>query len=392
MAKEEYENYLKFIDEALELAKEIPRHFSKFSNKIYCNHQKFAIIILMQKLKLTTRGVISFLKSNPTLCMHFGLFRIPVHTTVVRFFAKAKNLIGLLLKIRQANIVAVDSTGFELEAKSFYYRNVFNSDKKQKTKRYIKLSICIDTDKQLILSYKIRKKLRHDTKDFKYLLKDIACEQVAADKGYDDKKIRKFVLDKLNAVPQIPFRKNSGRNGSVNRTSNILFDEKIYHQRSKIETVFSVIKRRYGSVLRNKSYATQQAELISKLITYNLDRKLNYLLLIIEGCTRALKRKIYILSKTNLTRLKMDVAITKMSSKGQVVIPSELREEIHEGEKLIVIKDGNRLIIKKVEDLDNNLKEDLIFAKRTEEAWRKYERGEFTSSNKEDFLKELKKW
>jgi len=88
----------------------------------------------------------------------------------------------------------------------------------------------------------------------------------------------------------------------------------------------------------------------------------------------------------------MDVAITKMSSKGQVVIPSELREEIHEGEKLIVIKDGNRLIIKKVEDLDNNLKEDLIFAKRTEEAWRKYERGEFTSSNKEDFLKELKKW
>ena len=88
----------------------------------------------------------------------------------------------------------------------------------------------------------------------------------------------------------------------------------------------------------------------------------------------------------------MDVAITKMSSKGQVVIPSELREEIHEGEKLIVIKDGNRLIIKKVEDLDNNLKEDLIFAKRTEEAWKRYERGEFTSSNKEDFLKELKKW
>ena len=46
----------------------------------------------------------------------------------------------------------------------------------------------------------------------------------------------------------------------------------------------------------------------------------------------------------------MDVAITKMSSKGQVVIPSELREDIHEGEKLIVIKDGNRLIIKKVEE------------------------------------------
>jgi len=41
-----------------------------------------------------------------------------------------------------------------------------------------------------------------------------------------------------------------------------------------------VIKRKYGSVLRNKSFATQQVEIISKLIAYNLDRKLNYLLLI----------------------------------------------------------------------------------------------------------------
>src|SRR3989344_5141475 len=41
--------------EALRLAKSIPRYFSKFSNKIYCNHQKLAIYVLMQKLKLTYR-------------------------------------------------------------------------------------------------------------------------------------------------------------------------------------------------------------------------------------------------------------------------------------------------------------------------------------------------
>jgi len=73
----------------------------------------------------------------------------------------------------------------------------------------------------------------------------------------------------------------------------IFYLMKKYHQRSKIETVFSAIKRKYGSVLRNKSFATQQAELISKLITYNLDRKLNYLLLIIEGCTKAHIGSIY---------------------------------------------------------------------------------------------------
>jgi len=66
---------------------------------------------------------------------------------------------------------------------------------------------------------------------------------------------------------------------------------KNYHQRSKIETVFSVIKRRYSSVLRAKSFATQSTEIISKLIVYNLDRKLNYLSLLVRGLHQSPKRQ-----------------------------------------------------------------------------------------------------
>lgn len=281
MAKE-YEDYLKFVGEALELTKKIPKYFSKFSNKIYCNHQKLTIYVLMQKLKLTTRGIVSFLRSNPSICLEFGLLRIPVHTTIVRFVAKIKNLIDLIIDIRQADTVAVDSTGFELETKSYYYRTAWNSDNKQKAKRYSKLSICIDTDKQLILTYRIRRKLRHDTQDFKYLLKDLNVKQVLADKGYDDKKLRKYVFTKLNAIPIIPYRKFSGVRSLRTGRRKPLIDELKYHQRNKVETVFSVIKRKYGSVLKNRSYATQRVELISKLIAYNLDRRLNYLLLILR--------------------------------------------------------------------------------------------------------------
>lgn len=297
--KYEYENYLNLIDEALLLARKIPRYFSKYSNRIYCNHQKFVIVILMQKLKLTTRGVISFLRSNSSLCLEFGLLRVPVHTTVVRFFPKIKNLIGLFLGIRQAVTVAVDATGFELESKSFYYRNI----NKQlfpgfirKTKQYMKLSIAVDTDKQLILNYKIRKKFRHDTLDFKDLIKDLSVKRVVADKGYDSRSNRLFVIRKLKAIPNIPYRSISGLTKLSGRNKWIPFDEASYHQRSKVETVFSVIKRKYGSVLRCKSFATQKVELISKLIVYNLDRKLNYLLLIFEGCTRAKFSNVFILS------------------------------------------------------------------------------------------------
>ena len=38
---------------------------------------------------------------------------------------------------------------------------------------------------------------------------------------------------------------------------------------------------------------------------------------------------------------------TKMSSRGQVVIPLDMREDIKEGDKLIVIRKDNEIILKK---------------------------------------------
>jgi len=86
------------------------------------------------------------------------------------------------------------------------------------------------------------------------------------------------------------------------------------------------------------------------------------------------------------------MAITKMSSKGQIVVPVEMREDIKEGEKLVVIRNDHQLIIEKIDQVSKILKEDLEFAKKTEEAWKSYEKGEFKSMDSKDFLKKLKKW
>ena len=88
----------------------------------------------------------------------------------------------------------------------------------------------------------------------------------------------------------------------------------------------------------------------------------------------------------------IDVAITKLSSKGQVVIPSEMRADFGEGEKLVIIKNGEQLILKKASDLDKNFAEDLAFARRTEEALKRYENGLFKELNTRDFTNELEKW
>ena len=88
----------------------------------------------------------------------------------------------------------------------------------------------------------------------------------------------------------------------------------------------------------------------------------------------------------------MDVNITRMSSKGQIVIPQEMRKNFKEGEKILVIQGGDRIILKKATDLDESLKEDFEFARRTEEAWKRIEKGEFIRVNSENLFEEMDKW
>ena len=88
----------------------------------------------------------------------------------------------------------------------------------------------------------------------------------------------------------------------------------------------------------------------------------------------------------------MEIAVTRMSSKGQVVIPADMRIGIEEGEDLLIIRHDEQIILEKASRIAKKLKDDLIFAKRTEEALKRYEKGGFVEMSGDDFLKELEKW
>jgi len=87
-----------------------------------------------------------------------------------------------------------------------------------------------------------------------------------------------------------------------------------------------------------------------------------------------------------------EIAITRISSKGQVVIPLEMREGLKEGDKMVIMKNNGQIILKKADKFSETLEEDLEFAKRTEEAWKRYEKGEFKEMEFDDFIEEMKKW
>ena len=272
----------KFLASARNLVSKIPKYNSKFSNKIYDNQQKAIILIFRQKMRMTYRGIIKFFRFSGLARALLNLKNVPDHSTLVKFHKRinATTLDKLLCK-KEVITSAIDGSGFETSHMSYHYANVWNKQDKRKYRRYLKISIAIDTDSQYILSQKIRLGPRNDNIDFESVMKNIKCKYVVADKGYDSKSNRYFVLREMKSYPHIPYRKISGRN--YERLGiPLIFDEKIYHQRSKVETVFSVIKRKYGCFVLGKSFETQKKELLFRLLAYNVDRKL-IISLVIRG-------------------------------------------------------------------------------------------------------------
>ncbi len=87
-----------------------------------------------------------------------------------------------------------------------------------------------------------------------------------------------------------------------------------------------------------------------------------------------------------------EIGITRMSSKGQIVIPQGMRLGISEGERILIIQGENSLILKRATKMDEQFQEDLEFARRTEEAWKRIEAGEFISVDSENLFEEMDKW
>ena len=81
-----------------------------------------------------------------------------------------------------------------------------------------------------------------------------------------------------------------------------------------------------------------------------------------------------------------------MSSKGQVVIPASMRTDLPEGERLLIIRDGERIILKSLTELEPALQEDILFAEKTEQAFEEYSKGTFTKKKAGDFIDEMKSW
>ncbi|MFC2174371.1 AbrB/MazE/SpoVT family DNA-binding domain-containing protein [archaeon] len=86
--------------------------------------------------------------------------------------------------------------------------------------------------------------------------------------------------------------------------------------------------------------------------------------------------------------------VVRLSSKGQLVIPQEMRAdlELKAGEKLVIIGGKDGLVLKPLKRLSGELLQELADAKLAADSWKEMDKGKALKFSKNRFRKELESW
>ena len=85
----------------------------------------------------------------------------------------------------------------------------------------------------------------------------------------------------------------------------------------------------------------------------------------------------------------MGIEITRISSKGQIVLPLEIRKNIEIGTVFNVVKKDDIIVLKKVEGLSE---EELKEMEELSKIWKDYDDGKFKSYSQDEFFAKMKEW
>jgi transposase len=175
---------------------------------------------------------------------------------------------------------AVDSSGFATSRFARWFDHKWG--KEQKHRIWLKAHLMSGVKTNIVTSCSITEKTVHDTRAMPKLLKETAeqfnLREVSADRAYQSRELFNMIED-VGAIPFIPFKKNAtGKcRGSIiwKRMFHLFMfkNEEFmqhYHKRSNSETVFHMIKSKFGMNLRSKTRTAQINELLCKILAHNI--------------------------------------------------------------------------------------------------------------------------
>ena len=258
----------------------VPEYSSKFSKKTYTQDQHISILCVKVKSRQKLREMEELLINMPGLQDLLGLSSVPDYSTMCRAMKRLRTKILAVLLYLTASVMpsngkaSIDSTSFDKRHSSKHYvkRCKMNLGS-------MKTTFIIDTDTLLILGVHMTVTRKHDTQIILPLFHDVRkrfrIKVLPADKGYDDQKVRDE-LRRFGVRPLIKHREY----GSLDKAHNARMKKEDYGQRSKTETVNSVLKRKYDDTLHTRSYWNQCKEILLMAVVHNIEKEMTVLFVI----------------------------------------------------------------------------------------------------------------
>ena len=284
---------LPFARVALDAATAVlPPYRSRFSKHQFTQPQLLAILCLMRYADWTFREAEVRLREHAELRAVLRLSSVPDHTTVYRFLRRLPddtidNVLGeSVRRLRRSSrrgrrraCVAVDGTGLAPHAASTYFirRSEQHAGGKTRYKHFLKWLIVVDVDRQIILAQRARQGPWCDTRALPGLVdsasRTMPIGVVLADAEFDSEANHRHVRGTLGAHCIIPAKPRRGvPRGGIRYQMYRAFPRQLYGPRAKIETVFSVIKRKLSTKAPGRSLPMQMRQALLLGLAFNLYR------------------------------------------------------------------------------------------------------------------------
>ena len=262
----------------------------KYSKKIFTQHQLLTLLLFKEYRNQHYREFIDDVSDMGKIQEILGLSVVPHFTTLQKFFTRIKSFYLRLAFKKTVNlfhsndhtipITAIDSSGFT----SGYCSHYFSERTGKIRKHFLKTSISVDTELQVITGFIASKSRVHDTRHARKLLRQ--CHRLRTsdcyvmDRGYDSNEIHRIIRQELTADSIIPPRlwNNEVIGGNYRQEMLTRADDPRYRKRQIVETKFSVLKRKFSGDLKARRFLMQIKEIANKMIVCNLHRHLQFLI------------------------------------------------------------------------------------------------------------------
>ena len=244
----------------------VPRWLHHYGPKKYEFYQHALALLVRELCKLSYRKVNALLDGlGVTVPSYSALAKM-----VKRIPLKLWNaLFAATIQFKKTLVAAIDGTFFSRNNASFHYLK--RTKQGLPLKKAVECVALVDTRRKKWLSFKIRLKRRHESKDFKLVVERsvVPFGIIVADKASDSELIHKH-CSKKRIEPHIPPRRNVSKGMQRNKHLE-LFRTRTYHRRSMVEAAFGRLKRTQGGFVKNRSCRAIKAELSLRFVNDNLN-------------------------------------------------------------------------------------------------------------------------